>query len=469
MSVINEHPLAASPAFVPFPSPPLSLSDRQADLNAFEADPAYRGGFLASSLSRNEEADPLLLKSKIQSDEHLTELRSRRKGGKVLDSFYTRQNDHITSLLKPMDKHIQEAAEEEDANRLPVSLLNFKSPSPGATRSWSAHVRAVAAGSKFMLYYLQATPTNSGLRSTCCDVQIKIAIYGSFICNCVLAILQVYAAISSLSLSFFATMIDSVFDPMANLVLLYCHRTAAKVDLVKYPSGGSKFETIGDITYSAVMGAVSVVLVAFSVQDLAKGESDKSIHVPAIIAVGIAFVTKLALFLYCYSLQSKNSQVRVLWEDHRNDLFINGFGLFTNAAGAKIAWWIDPSGALVISFMLILVWGRTIYKLFSYLAGVAAPIKFQQLVIYKAMTFAHGIEMIDSCVVYHAGPNYIVEVDIVMSSETPLWKAHDISQALQDKLEELPKVDRAFVHVDHETSHKPVSVQRLLGKSFLRR
>ncbi|KDE07238.1 hypothetical protein, variant [Microbotryum lychnidis-dioicae p1A1 Lamole] len=311
-----------------------------------------------------------------------------------------------------------------------------------------------------MLYYLQATPTNSGLRSTC-DVQIKIAIYGSFICNCVLAILQVYAAISSLSLSFFATMIDSVFDPMANLVLLYCHRAAAKVDLVKYPSGGSKFETIGDITYSAVMGAVSVVLVAFSVQDLAKGESDKSIHVPAIIAVGIAFVTKLALFLYCYSLQSKNSQVRVLWEDHRNDLFINGFGLFTNAAGAKIAWWIDPSGALVISFVLILVWGRTIYKLFSYLAGVAAPIEFQQLVIYKAMTFAHGIEMIDSCVVYHAGPNYIVEVDIVMSSETPLWKAHDISQALQDKLEELPKVDRAFVHVDHETSHKPEHRKRI--------
>ena len=29
-----------------------------------------------------------------------------------------------------------------------------------------------------------------------------------------------------------------------------------------------------------------------------------------------------------------------------------------------------------------------------------------------------------------------------MASETPLWKAHDISQALQDKLEELPRVDR---------------------------
>ena len=32
------------------------------------------------------------------------------------------------------------------------------------------------------------------------------------------------------------------------------------------------------------------------------------------------------LFLYCYSLRKRSSQVEVLWEDHRNDLFLNGFG-----------------------------------------------------------------------------------------------------------------------------------------------
>jgi hypothetical protein len=37
------------------------------------------------------------------------------------------------------------------------------------------------------------------------------------------------------------------------------------------------------------MGCVSIVLVAFSVQDLARGESDKELHIPAVIAVSIAF------------------------------------------------------------------------------------------------------------------------------------------------------------------------------------
>lgn len=161
---------------------------------------------------------------------------------------------------------------------------------------------------------------------------------------------------------------------------------------------------------------------------------------------------------------------------------INALGIFTSAAGAKIVWWIDPLGAIVIACALIALWGQTLYSHFTHLAGVAAPLPFLQLLTYKAMVFADEIESIDNCIAYHSGPvrpgiwllfrlfsqftlpdplcswrmqKYVVEIDIVMHSLTPLWKAHDISQALQDKLEELPMVERAFVHVDHEISHKP--------------
>ena len=100
--------------------------------------------------------------------------------------------------------------------------------------------------------------------------------------------------------------------------------------------GGSRFETIGDIVYSGVMGSVSVILVvslplpllslrcadhlsilqAFSIQSFIKGNpGPDNLHIPAIAAVGVAFITKLGLFIYCYSIRSKNSQVRVLWED----------------------------------------------------------------------------------------------------------------------------------------------------------
>ena len=46
-----------------------------------------------------------------------------------------------------------------------------------------------------------------------------------------------------------------------------------------------------------------------------------------VLTLGVPVGVKLLLFLYCYSLRKRSSQVQVLWEDHRNDLWINGFGM----------------------------------------------------------------------------------------------------------------------------------------------
>ena len=76
--------------------------------------------------------------------------------------FYENQNENIERLLKPVDDHVREAKEEQGADAL----------------------------------------------------QFKIAVHGSFVANIILAILQVYGAVSSGSLSLFTTMADSIFDPL---------------------------------------------------------------------------------------------------------------------------------------------------------------------------------------------------------------------------------------------------------------
>ncbi|ESK83725.1 cation diffusion facilitator 1 [Moniliophthora roreri MCA 2997] len=352
-------------------------------------------------------SDPYSLKSKLRDPNDIAELRKRGNSSikKKVGKFYEEQNEKIEAMLKSLENHAKEGSDDAKDNAL----------------------------------------------------KVRIAIQASFICNCLLSVLQLYAAISSLSLSFFATAADSVFDPGANYILNWLHRRSHRVDPHKYPGGGARLTTIGNIVYSFAMLTVSIILVAFSIQDLAthKAGDENELHVPSVVAVGVAFLTKLLLFLYCYSTRNSSSQVQVLWEDHRNDLFINGFGIFTSSAGAKIRWWIDPMGAILISVVIIVSWTRTSIEQFGHLAGKTAPHEFIQLVIYKALTFSDEIEKIDSCKAYHSGEKYIVEVDIVMPPETPLWKTHDVSQDLQDQLEKLPMVERAFVHVDHEVSHKP--------------
>lgn len=71
------------------------------------------------------------------------------------------------------------------------------------------------------------------------------------------------------------------------------------------------------------------------------------------------------------------------------------------------------------------------------------------------MTHSPLIQAIDTVRAYTSGPRFIVEVDIVMAPEEKLYTTHDVSEELQTKLESLPDVERAYVHVDFETTHKP--------------
>ena len=71
------------------------------------------------------------------------------------------------------------------------------------------------------------------------------------------------------------------------------------------------------------------------------------------------------------------------------------------------------------------------------------------------MTHSPFIHAIDTVRAYHSGPRIIVEVDVVMDRSESLQRAHDEAEALQTKIESLPNVERAYVHIDYETSHKP--------------
>lgn len=46
-------------------------------------------------------------------------------------------------------------------------------------------------------------------------------------------------------------------------------------------------------------------------------------------------------------------------------------------------------------------------------------------------------------------------MDIELPEDLPLKEAHAIGETLQIKIEELPEVERAFVHLDFECDHKP--------------
>ncbi|AFR97068.2 cation diffusion facilitator [Cryptococcus neoformans C23] len=296
-----------------------------------------------------DEKDPMFLKEKIISKEDIKDLKQRRKGNK-LAKFYTVQNFRIDDLLKPMRAHTSDASQEK---------------------------------------------ANTALR-------VRIAIHASFIVNCCLAVLQLYAAISSSSLALFASYVDAE-----------CIREFA--------------------TH--------------------KGDDLEKFHLASLVSVGVAFVAKLCLFLYCFAVRKSSSHVEVLWEDHRNDLCTNAFGILTSAGGAELKWWIDPMGATILGVLVLASWTGTAHRNLAHLACISAPSEFINFITYKALTFSPFITGVDNVRACHCGPEYFVEINVVLPPNIPLWEAHGITQPLQDAIEELKDVDRCFVHGEFEASN----------------
>ncbi|GJJ72167.1 hypothetical protein EMPS_04524 [Entomortierella parvispora] len=344
-----------------------------------------------------ESKDPMSLASKRMSEEQIEAIQS----SKQVKDFYREQNELITDLLDPPEGR-EGHAEQEERNQ----------------------------------------------------VKLKIAIYGSVGVNVLLFLLQLYAAISSKSLSLFATMADSFMDLLSGVILMYAARASTKSNWFKYPSGKSRMETAGTIVFASLMATVSLQLIIESVRTLIGGDEKPPMpNTLAITFVGIALGSKLGLYIYCKALSQYNT-ADILATDHRNDLFVNGFGLAASLL-SRYCWWLDPTGAILVSLIILRSWVWTAYEQIQLIVGKTADPAFLKKLTYIALTHHRKILQVDTCTAYHAGNNLFVEVDVVMAPETPLIESHDISESLQIKLEALPNVERAFVHVDYETSHAP--------------
>ncbi|KIR62558.1 hypothetical protein I314_03503, partial [Cryptococcus bacillisporus CA1873] len=114
---------------------------------------------------------------------------------------------------------------------------------------------------------------------------------------------------------------------------------------------------------------------------------------------------------------------------------------------------IDPMGATILGVLVLASWTRTAHRNLAHLACILAPSEFINFITYEALTFSPFITAADNVRAYHCGPEYFVEVNVVLPPNIPLWEAHGITQPLQDEIEKLKEVDRCFVHGEFEASN----------------
>lgn len=274
--------------------------------------------------------------------------------------------------------------------------------------------------------------------------------------NILLLALKIYATVKSGSIAIAASTLDSLLDLMAGGILWFTHLSMKNVNIYRYPIGKLRVQPVGIIIFAAIMATLGFQVLIQAIQELIKDDPPPRMNSNQLLwlytIMLTATVVKLALWLYCKS--SGNDIVRAYAKDHYFDVITNVVGLVAAILGDKFYWWIDPMGAIILAIYTITNWSGTVLENAASLVGQSAPPEVLQKLTYLVIRHPQ-VKRIDTVRAYTFGVLYFVEVDIELPEDLPLKEAHFIGESLQIKIEKLPEVERAFVHLDFECEHKP--------------
>ncbi|CAK0740588.1 hypothetical protein CVIRNUC_001261 [Coccomyxa viridis] len=276
----------------------------------------------------------------------------------------------------------------------------------------------------------------------------------SFLSNIVLLVVRVSIAAVSGSLSIIVTTLDAVLDVISGSIIWSTSLARRRRNKYRFPIGQARMEPLGIIVFSCIMGTAGFSVILEAVRQLIDHAKTELPYEGAVIGgtVGV-IVMKIGMYIMCR--KSSNSSVQAFALDHINDVVVNSVGLVGALLGDKVAAWLDPLVAMIMSVWLIYAWGGQAYYNVMNLVGLSATPPFLQKLTYLCWNHDPRILQIDTVRAYTFGDSYLAEVDIVLPASMSVAESHDIAEELQIKLERLPDIARAFVHIDYETSHEP--------------
>lgn len=287
------------------------------------------------------------------------------------------------------------------------------------------------------------------------------AIRISNVANMVLFAAKVYASIRSGSLAIIASTLDSLLDLLSGFILWFTAFSMSTPNPYQYPIGKKRMQPLGILVFASVMATLGLQIILESVRQLLSDESDFSLNKEQerwLVGIMLS-VTMVKLFLVIYCRSFTNEIVKAYAQDHFFDVITNIIGLIAALLANYVSDWMDPVGAIILALYTIRTWSMTVLENVNSLVGKSATPDYLQKLTYLCWNHHKAIRHIDTVRAYTFGSHYFVEVDIVLPADMPLQEAHDIGESLQEKLELLPEIERAFVHLDYEYSHKPEHAQ----------
>ncbi|NJE25630.1 cation transporter [Thermococcus sp. MV5] len=270
----------------------------------------------------------------------------------------------------------------------------------------------------------------------------------SIVGNIVLGIAKIIVGALHSSLALISDGIHSLSDVVTSVVGYLGVKIASKPADQSHPFGHSRFESL----FAFFMG-VLLFLVAYEIgRDALERIIERHVIKVNVLMIGItvvSIISKEMMTRYSLRVGKKlgNQIVIVDAYHHRSDALSSVVvlvGLFLQKFGISYG---DSIAGIIVAFFIAKVAFEIVVKNINHLTGVSPPEDIYRRIVEKVMS-VEGVKGMHDLRAHYVGPRLHVEVHIEVLPELTLKEAHDISEEVKKRIEEVEEVETAFIHID---------------------
>ncbi len=276
----------------------------------------------------------------------------------------------------------------------------------------------------------------------------------SLVSNTFLALIKILIGFFANSKALIADGFHSVSDMASTIIVMISIRFSETPADKNHPYGHEKAEALGTNILAVILILTAVFLGRDAFLTLLSG----NIAEPgtwALVAAFISIIVKEVLYRYTIKIGEEINSRGLIADahHHRSDAF-SSIAALIGIGGAKLGFrFLDPLAGLVVAFLILKV-GYDILKDTSYELMDGRPAKEKIDQIRKQSLSIKGVINVHDLKLRSYGPNYIVDLKIVVPDQLSVFEGHNIACRVENKIiKNNDDVKDVLVHVDPESIH----------------
>ena len=251
------------------------------------------------------------------------------------------------------------------------------------------------------------------------------------------------------SVALFADAANSMSDVVYSLLMVIGLRVSQRPPDISHPQGHSRFEPLVGLMITLSMAFAGYTAARASVERFLEGGLAVDPGLPTLVLLASA-VVKAGMFLRIrwIARQLSSPILSTTAQDNLSDV-LTSLAAFLGAYGSTVFPLADPIGGLLVSAWIFRAVFRAALENMGFLTGAGANSELRERLLREASQVP-GVKRVHHLMTEYVGSRLVVDMHVNVDGSITLVEAHLISDRIIERLQVIPEVDRAYVHVEPE-------------------